>query len=540
MLWDSEPIPFYMSPAIVKSRKERYTLAENPNKPGHAIIKVINAVSAVTEPDYPQERVDAMNEIYSNPNYVADIYGAGGDWQQSKQGEIITVSIISKLILLGVIKFSTLDPYGLAVEFEGGKPSWNDAMNGLPSFIGAGMPETYEMLRILNYCIKVLKKYNKDVSFPIEFAIFINSIDNELDIFNKSPKDIKSEFLYWNASNNAREFYRSSLIAYFNGDYKTISSTKLQIILNKMIIKTETGIERALIINNGISPTYFWYESTDFDVIQINNDNIIKNQVTSKGFELRELPLFLEGPTRHMKVINGIEKKRQLYKLVKNSPCYDMKLKMYRLSGPLTGVSQEMGRMMAFPPGWLENQSIWLHMSYKFYLELLRGGLYDEFYLEIKTGLVPFMNDNIYGRSPVEAASFIVSSAFPDVKMHGTSFLPRLSGSTAEFLSMWAVMMAGINPFVINEDGVLNLSFKPIIAGFLFTDDGLVTFQFLSKITVVYHNPKKQNTWLLSIDKAIVTDNYGVKSTHKDGIIDENTSYNLRNSNELATIDVYY
>ena len=30
-------------------------------------------------------------------------------------------------------------------------------------------------------------------------------------------------------------------------------------------------------------------------------------------------------------------------------------------------------------------------MSYKFYLELLRAGLYTEFFEEIKTGLVPFM-----------------------------------------------------------------------------------------------------------------------------------------------------
>ena len=61
------------------------------------------------------------------------------------------------------------------------------------------------------------------------------------------------------------------------------------------------------------------------------------------------------------------------------------------------------------------------------------------FYEEIKTGLVPFMDNKRYGRSPLEAASFIVSSAFPDPKLHGASFLARLSGSTAEMLSMWAV-----------------------------------------------------------------------------------------------------
>lgn len=34
----------------------------------------------------------------------------------------------------------------------------------------------------------------------------------------------------------------------------------------------------------------------------------------------------------------------------------------------------------------------------------------------------------------------------------GVSFLARLSGSTAEFLSMWALMMAGEAPFVMTPD----------------------------------------------------------------------------------------
>ena len=43
--------------------------------------------------------------------------------------------MISKLIILGMLKFSTLDPFGMGVEMEGGKPGWNDAMNGLPGTI---------------------------------------------------------------------------------------------------------------------------------------------------------------------------------------------------------------------------------------------------------------------------------------------------------------------------------------------------------------------------------------------------------------------
>ena len=41
--------------------------------------------------------------------------------------------------MLAVLKFSTLDPYGMGVEMEGGKPGWNDAMNGLPGILGSSM-----------------------------------------------------------------------------------------------------------------------------------------------------------------------------------------------------------------------------------------------------------------------------------------------------------------------------------------------------------------------------------------------------------------
>merc|ERR1712216_136495 len=116
--------------------------------------------------------------------------------------------------------------------------------------------------------------------------------------------------------------------------------------------------------------------------------------------------------------------------------------------------------MMAFEAGWLENESIWLHMQYKLYVELIRAGLYKEFFEQIKTGVVCFMDPEVLGRSPLEADSFIVSSAFPEKGMHGSGFLARLSGSTAEFLSMWNHMMAGPNPFVTDSNKKLVLALK--------------------------------------------------------------------------------
>jgi len=41
----------------------------------------------------------------------------------------------------------------------------------------------------------------------------------------------------------------------------------------------------------------------------------------------------------------------------------------------------------------------------------------------------------------------------------------------------------------------LNLVFKPILAGWLFTRQGNYSFNFLSKIRVTYHNPKRKNTF---------------------------------------------
>ena len=53
---------------------------------------------------------------------------------------------------------------------------------------------------------------------------------------------------------------------------------------------------------------------------------------------------------------------------------------MYKVNASLASQSHEIGRARAFTPGWLENESIWLHMEYKYLLEVLKAGLYEEFF----------------------------------------------------------------------------------------------------------------------------------------------------------------
>lgn len=235
------------------------------------------------------------------------------------------------------------------------------------------------------------------------------------------------------------------------------------------------------------------------------------DKVQPLKFVQHSLPLFLEGPTRHLKTIDSINERRYVYQRTRNSNLYDEPLQMYTLSESLENMGSDVGRMVAFSAGWLENQSVWLHMSYKFYLELLRGGLYEEFFTEISTGLVPFMNSEVYARSPLEAASFIVSSAFPDKKLHGQGFLARLSGSTAEFLSMWAIMMGGEKPFSINSDTkTLQLTLSPIIPGWLFPENGKLSFTFLGSIAVTYVNPDRKDTWKMKPKSASIIDKNGI------------------------------
>merc|ERR1712167_256618 len=83
-----------------------------------------------------------------------------------------------------------------------------------------------------------------------------------------------------------------------------------------------------------------------------------------------------------------------------------------------------------------------------------------------------------------------------DASIHGAGFLARLSGSTAEFLSMWHVMMYGRQPFIVGEsDGALALRLRPALPAWIFDDESKVSFTFLGHVTVTYYNYASIDTW---------------------------------------------
>jgi hypothetical protein len=54
--------------------------------------------------------------------------------------------------------------------------------------------------------------------------------------------------------------------------------------------------------------------------------------------------------------------------------------------------------------------------------------------------------------------------------------------------------MAGEEPFFM-QGGQLCLSLKPILPGWLFDKDNMVSFKFLGSTKVIYHNPSRRNTF---------------------------------------------
>jgi hypothetical protein len=229
----------------------------------------------------------------------------------------------------------------------------------------------------------------------------------------------------------------------------------------------------------------------------------------------------------------------KIHKATKKSALFDKELKMYKVTASLKSMPEEIGRCRIFTPGWLENESIWLHMEYKYLLEMLKAGLVEEFYADFKNVFIPFQPPQRYGRSILENSSFLASSALADEKLRGNGFVARLSGSTAEFLQIWLIMNTGGKPFYLDNNGRLNLNFKPYLPGWLFNNKGEYSFNFLGAVKITYHNAKRKNTFgrdKAEINKIILS--VDGNSIETAAVIQEPYSQLIR-SRQIKQIDIY-
>ncbi|WP_151735681.1 cellobiose phosphorylase [Paenibacillus tengchongensis] len=478
LLFGDAGYTFYDSPAFVLPRSEKYVLSGGKVRQFGALLE-------------DEEKLHKLGRKASETHWLRT---------QGGFGDIYRTHLFGKMLSLSLIKFATLDPYGMGVEMEGNKPGWNDAMNGLPGFIGSGMSETFELKRMLQFLADALDSgaspADSVVRLPLEMAELLEQV---LAAAEAASTGGLSQFAYWDTVASAREAYRARIRFGLDGAEREVPLPDIQAALGTFLRRVDAGIARAVEWGGGLVPTYFRFEAVRFRPV---TDEAGQPVISSYGlpkavveeFTPVALPYFLEGPARWLKTLDDREQARDIYSKVKATELFDPVTSMYRTSVSLEAESLEIGRIRAFTPGWQERESNFLHMSYKYLLELLKAGLYAEFFGELKTSLIPFLDPEVYGRSTLENSSFIATGGNPDPATHGRGFVARLSGSTAEFLSMWKRMMAGGRMFEV-EGGELTLALEPALPGWLFDDRGELSFTFLGRTEVTYRNPRRADTY---------------------------------------------
>ncbi len=504
LLYEGEGLPYYRSPVRVLPRSERYVLTAGGPRQYHALAT----------------------------------HGTAG-WVQTPTGDVLTSTVFEKLVLLAGLKFGTLDPGGMGVEMEAGKPGWYDALNGLPALFGSSLPESYELLRLIKFLRKSLGEGtdHRQCTFPVEFVSYIKSV---VDLTKKEEE----LFQWWQRANVLREKYREQIYDGITGKEIALSGQRLDNMLSVLEARVREGLDRAdSWSKQGLAPTYFRYEAVEYHkLINAQDEDLLDPQghpyLEIKSFQPQPLPLFLEGAVRAMKVAETKEEARAIHEAVRSSSLFDRKLKMYKLNAPLEDQSHQIGRARAFTPGWLENESIWLHMEYKYLLELLKAGLYPEFFEEFRDILIPFQHFERYGRSPLENSSFLVSSAHPQHDLHGAGFVARLTGATAEFIHMWLLMMVGKRPFRQHE-GELELKLQPALPAWMFDEENQVSFQFLGHTAVTYHNPRRINTWEDEPARVEIMFDNGERNFFSQGKVSAPYAEMARD-NQVSTIDIYF
>ena len=473
-------------------------------------------------------------EKATRPGFVNN----GTNWLKDKNGNKVTTNLFGKMMTLAVNKFALLDSYGMGVEMEGGKPGWNDAMNGLPGLFGSSMPETMELKRLVDFMVKEVPEEGT-LEIPAELASFMR------DIYSALQENLSS-FDYWNKVAGLREDFREETKLSVSGEKTAVSFEEIGKVLAAFAEKLQQAVDKALEQGKGIMPTYFTFEADDYEEVK-NEDGTPRispyglPSAKVNSFKLVNLPYYLEGPARMLAACE--EKDRPVAKAmcakIKETDIYDKKLKMYKTSESIESVTMENGRVRAFTPGWLERESIFLHMEYKYFLGMLKAGLYDEFYEAVNDALIPYQKPEVYGRSILENSSFLASSANPDPSVHGQGFVARLSGSTVEMLSMWIGMFLGEGGFR-SQDGKLQFTLAPKLSAGMFDEKGEASFMLCGSCKVTYHNESGKNTYGadgVSVQRMTLSD--GVQKYEAEGSVAEEELALLIREGKMKTIDAY-
>ena len=467
--------------------------------------------SSVRSDPAKKERI-AVREQY--PHQVRTGNGAG---------PVYRTSLFVKMLVLAANKIAALDPFLTGLEMDAGRPGWCDAVNGLPGICGSSAAEVFELGRLLKQMEAILSEASlrneaaQETIFPVpeEFHRFFAALGQ---LMEADPETDAERYAFWSASHQARDEYLGAIRDGISGREVELGMDQVGEWFRKCLILVKHAESRSFDTENGVYHTYFYHRVSKWRECNQALGSTVKPEgpipVWPEAFEQYRLPHFLEGQVHALRCMEDKDRSQDLYRAVRESALFDRELGMYKVCADLSGAPQELGRIRVFPRGWLENESIFLHMEYKYLLELLRSGQCSEFFAALPEVLVCFADPAKYGRNPLENCSFIVSSAYPRAEMHCNGFVARLSGSTAEMLNLWLWMSFGPRPFRLNDAGDLELIFEPILDSRFFSHsaaeveingtEGAISAQlsadnyaaiFLGHTLVVYQNPSLRPTF---------------------------------------------
>jgi hypothetical protein len=494
-LWEAHSYTYFENPDVVLPRREKSILTSE----GH-----VRQYGAVRR-DPEKEALIASRE--SHAHKVREGHG---------RGEILRTNLFTKLLCLVATRLAALDPFGIGVEMEADKPGWNDSVNGLPGLFASSLPESLELLRATRLLLRSLDRMGLEAeSLPL-YAELADLMEGMQPLLTAPGDDPEATQRDWDRRHELLERYRARTRLGVSGERRSRSIDELRAFLrgveSRLVDTFEHAPRARLFSPGGVPYTYILNRVTEWSPVGERAPGSPEH-VLPRRFTQRPAALFLEGAVHYIKVFP--ERAREIYAAVRGSSLYDRELKMFKVCESLADEPFELGRVKAYAPGWIENESIYTHMEYKWLLELLRAGLAEVFFEEARRTLMPFLPPAQYGRSTLENCSFIVSSAFPNPEDHGRAFQPRLSGVTAEMLEIWTLMVAGRRLFEVDEGGELTLALEPLLPAWAFTEvpvkrqlweqgqgrreialpAGSFAFRFLGHTLVTYHNPDRRDSF---------------------------------------------
>ncbi len=533
VLIDSREYTYWDPDVRVKPRDDKYVLYGE------------NRVWHIDSTSHDPEKSRIIAARTDRPRLVRTRHGTG---------EIYRANLLQKIICLLTNKVAAPAPSGLGIDMEGGRPGWHDSINGIPGAFGSTTSETFHLRRAMRMVREALQSLDLGDDFtqplPTELHAFFTAVLEALHAYHSVDIDGR-DFTFWGDVNDAKETYREAVRLGFSGEEQSITLDQIMTFLDAAEAKFEAALPRMVDAGTGLYATYCTHEAIDFEIIKERHPQTGEMQVKRhprgfpcvriKQFKEHMLPLFLEAPTHAMKIETDPQQARRMYDAMRSSPLFDEPLGMYLVGDSVEEEGPFVGRIWAWAPGWFEAENVFLHIEHKWMLATLAAGLYDAFYEDLRNCLIPFQPIERYGRSPLENASFIVSSRHPRPHYHGRGYLPRSSGTTAEVMEMTLWMFFGRRPFTL-RGGELVLTLKPVLAHWLFTTEATkrqllrpdgqtltvalpadtCSALFLGHTLVVYHNPHRLDTWG---DEGANVQGYTV--TYDDGGIMQETEASL-------------